>query len=61
MTKVTKESLNQNIKLLEHYQAGCQVSIREEYQLEAYRMLLEYLRNEEADKQMREEFEQGRL
>lgn len=61
MPNVTKESLNQKIKLLEHYQAGCQLSILEEYQLEAYRMLLEYLRNEEAEKQMREEFEEGRL
>ena len=57
-TKVTKESLAENIGRLESYG---DLSINEEYQLKAYRMLLDYLRNEEADRQMREEFEQGRL
>lgn len=63
-TKVTKESLATKIKRLEsrgnaEYALG--LTLNEEYQLAAYRMLLDYLRNEEADRQMREEFEQGRL
>lgn len=57
-TKVTKESLAENIGRLESYG---DLSINEEYQLKAYRMLLDYLRTEEHEQQMREEFKQGRL
>ena len=57
-TKVTKESLAENIVRLESYG---DLSINEEYQLKAYRLLLDYLRTEEHEQQMREEFEQGRL
>lgn len=57
-TKVTKESLTENIGRLESYG---DLSINEEYQLKAYRLLLDYMRTEEREGQMREEFEQGRL
>ena len=57
-TKVTKESMAENIGRLESYG---DLSLNEEYQLKAYKTLLEYLRNEEADRQTREEFERGRL
>ena len=57
-TKVTKESLAENIGRLESYG---DLSINEEYQLKAYRLLLDYLRTEEHEQQMWEEFEQGRL
>lgn len=57
-TKVTKESLAENIGRLESYG---DLSINEEYQLKAYRLLLDYLRTEEHEGQMLEEFEQGRL
>lgn len=43
-TKVTKESLAENIGRLESYG---DLSINEEYQLKAYRMLHEYLDREE--------------
>ena len=58
MSKVTKESLAENIGRLESYG---DLSINEEYQLKAYRLLLSCMRSEEAEKQMREEFEQWRL
>lgn len=57
-TKVTKESLAENIGRLESYG---DLSINEEYQLKAYRLLLDFMRKEEHEQQMREEFEQGRL
>ena len=57
-TKVNKESLAENISRLESYG---DLSRNEEYQLKAYRLLLDYLRAEEQEQQMREEFEQGRL
>lgn len=44
MSKVTKESLAENIGRLESYG---DLSINEEYQLKAYRMLHEYLDREE--------------
>lgn len=43
-TKVTKESLAENIGRLESYG---DLSINEEYQLKAYRLLLEYMDNAE--------------
>ncbi len=43
-TKVTKESLAENIGRLESYG---DLSINEEYQLKAYRLLHEYLDQEE--------------
>lgn len=43
-TKVTKESLAENIGRLESYG---DLSINEEYQLKAYRMLLERLEKED--------------
>ena len=43
-TKVTKESLAENIGRLESYG---DLSINEEYQFKAYRMLCEYLDQEE--------------
>lgn len=57
-TKVTKESLAENIGRLESYG---DLSINEEYQLKAYRLLQDFMRKEEHEQQMREEFEQGRL
>ena len=57
-TKVTKESLAENIGRLESYG---DLSINEEYQLRAYRMLQDYMRTEEHEQLMREEFERGRL
>lgn len=57
-TKVTKESLAENIGRLESYG---DLSINEEYQLKAYRLLLDFMRKEEHEQQTREEFEQGRL
>ena len=44
MVRVTKESLAENIGRLESYG---DLSINEEYQLKAYRMLHEYLDREE--------------
>lgn len=44
MVRVTKESLAENIGRLESYG---DLSINEEYQLKAYRMLHEYLDQEE--------------
>ncbi|MDI5767623.1 hypothetical protein MJN71_20735 [Salmonella enterica subsp. enterica serovar Cerro] len=57
-TKVTKESLAENIGSLESYG---DLSLNEEYQLKAYRLLLDFMRKEEHEQQTREEFEQGRL
>lgn len=45
-TKVTKESLAENIGRLESYG---DLSINEEYQLKAYRLLLGYLEDEELE------------
>lgn len=65
MTQVTKESLAAKIRRLELVKETpnnlVALSINEEYQLEAYKMLLDCLRNEEADRQMQDEFYQGRL
>ena len=58
MVRVTKESLAENIARLESYG---DLSINEEYQIKAYRLLLDYMRTEEHEQQMRGEFEQGRL
>lgn len=58
MVRVTKESLAENIGRLESYG---DLSINEEYQLKAYRLLLDFMRKEEHEQQMLEEFEQGRL
>lgn len=44
MNKVTKESLTENIGRLESYG---DMSINEEYQLKAYRLLLDFMRKEE--------------
>lgn len=43
-TKVTKESLAENIGRLESYG---DLSINEEYQLKAYRLLMQFMREEE--------------
>lgn len=48
MTKVTKESLASAIRRLEDWQYIQGLSLREEYQLEAYRMLLDRLEVEAA-------------
>lgn len=45
-TKVTKESLAENIGRLESYG---DLSINEEYQLKAYRLLLGYMEDEELE------------
>lgn len=58
MTKVTKESLAENIGRLESYG---DLSLNEEYQLKAYRLLLDFLRNEDYLNDLREEYNQGRL
>lgn len=57
-TKVTKESLAENIGRLESYG---DLSLNEEYQLKAYRLLLDFLRNEDYLNDLREEYNQGRL
>lgn len=57
-TKVTKESLAENIGRLESYG---DLSINEEYQLKAYRLLLDFMRNEDYLNDLREEYNQGRL
>lgn len=44
MSKVTKESLAENIGRLESYGG---LSINEEYQLKAYRLLMQFMREEE--------------
>lgn len=60
MAKVTKESLEGKIKGIE-YRLRFGISLNEEYQLSAYKMLLYYMRAEEHEQQMREEYERGRL
>lgn len=45
-TKVTKESLAENIGRLEKQQRIFGLALKEEYQLEAYRMLLCMLRRQ---------------
>lgn len=45
-TKVTKESLAVRIKQLELAKRLASLSLNEEYQLEAYKMLLERLKKE---------------
>lgn len=60
MAKVTKESLEDKIKGIE-YRLRFGISLNEEYQLSAYKMLLDYMRAEEHEQQMREEYERGRL
>lgn len=57
-TKVTKESLAENIGRLESYGY---LSLNEEYQLSAYRLLLDFMRNEDYLNDLREEYNQGRL
>lgn len=57
-TKVTKESLAENISRLESYG---DLSINEEYQLKAYRLLLDFMRHEDYLNDLREEYNQGRL
>lgn len=57
-TKVTKESLAENIGRLESYGDP---SINEEYQLKAYRLLLDFMRHEDYLNDLREEYNQGRL
>lgn len=64
MVKVTKESLEKKIKQLSsrsNTEFGLGLTINEEYQLEAYKMLLGYIRAEEHKQQMREEYARGRL
>lgn len=56
--KVTKESLAENIVRLESYG---DLSLNEEYQLKAYRMLLDFMRHEDYLNDLREEYNQGRL
>lgn len=60
MAKVTKESLEDKIKGIE-YRLRFGISLNEEYQLSAYKMLLDYIRAEEYEQQMRDEYERGRL
>lgn len=43
MTKVTKESLAERIERLEKYRDAKLISICEEYQLAAYRKLLQFM------------------
>lgn len=43
MSRVCKETLRQRIALLELIQRDDCISIKEEFQLEAYRMLLDYM------------------
>lgn len=61
MVNVTKESLAQRIERLEELKSAGVMSLQAEYNLEAYRMLLDCLRYEDADRQMQDEFYQGRL
>lgn len=64
MAKVTKESLAEKIKRLEsrgNAEYALSLTLNEEYQLSAYKMLLDYIRAEEHEQQMREEYERGRL
>lgn len=61
MAKVTKESLVWRIARLEHQKRIIGLSIKDVYNLEAYNMLLDYMRAEEHEQQMREEYERGRL
>lgn len=46
--QVNAETLQEKVKLLEIYKARMNISLNEEYQLEAYKMLLRYLVNEPA-------------
>ncbi len=65
MNTVTKASLESKIRRLEMFEQSqdgqLRLSLNEEYQLAAYRMLLDHMRNAEAEEQMREEYNQGRL
>lgn len=64
MAKVTKESLEGKIKRLSmqgNPEFGLGLTLSEEYQLEAYKMLLGCIRAEEHKQQMREEYARGRL
>lgn len=59
-TKVTKESLAEKIKYLESV-SKLGLSLNEEYQLKAYRLLLDFMRHEDYLNDLREEYNQGRL
>lgn len=54
MAKVTKESLEDKIKGIE-YRLRFGISLNEEYQLLAYKMLLDYMRAEEYEQKNWEE------
>lgn len=41
--QVNAETLQEKVKWLEIYRARMNISLNEEYQLEAYKMLLEYM------------------
>lgn len=55
--KVTKESLEMRIR----YLSDRPLSLNEEYQLEAYRMLLDFLRAEEEVRELQNAYYQDRL
>ncbi|QHJ79757.1 MAG: hypothetical protein [Caudoviricetes sp.] len=53
-TKVTKESLAENIGRLESYG---DLSINEEYQLKAYRLLIDFMDREDSEEAASEDFD----
>ncbi len=61
MSQVTKESLETRIKSLETTQRVFGLSLQAEYNLKAYKMLLERMRNEDYLDDLREEYRAGRL
>lgn len=57
MSKVTKESLAENIDRLEWWLSVNGLTMREEFQLEAYRMLHDFLQNEDSRNAAEEDFD----
>lgn len=63
MPKITIASLERHILVLESEKQtlGGQLSINGEFQLEAFKMLLEELRNKAYEEELREQYEGSRL
>lgn len=63
MPKITIASLERRIMVLESEKQtlGGQLSINGEFQLEAFKMLLEELRNKAYEEELREKYEGSRL
>lgn len=63
MPKITIASLERRVLVLESEKQtlGGQLSINGEFQLEAFKLLLEELRNKAYEEELREQYERSRL